>query len=55
MLNLKRVGLCALDDGIEIAVKNRNDFNEQYNVLTSSGFVRWGAGAYISTCRPAWF
>ena len=53
--NLKWRGLCAFDDGIEIAVKNSNSFNEQYNVETSQGFVRWGAGAYISTCRPAWF
>jgi hypothetical protein len=53
--NLQLRGLCALFDGIEVAVKNTNEFNEQYNILTSSGFVRWGAGAYISTCRPAWF
>jgi hypothetical protein len=53
--NLKGRGLCALFDGVEVAVKNANDFNEQYNVHTSQGFVRWGAGAYISTCRPAWF
>ena len=53
--NLKLRGLCALYDGVEVAVKNSNRFNEQYNVHTSQGFVRWGAGAYISTCRPAWF
>jgi hypothetical protein len=53
--NLKWRGLCALYDGVEVAVKNANDANEQYNVHTSQGFVRWGAGAYISTCRPAWF
>jgi hypothetical protein len=53
--NLKRAGLCALFDGIEVAVKNTNEYNEQYNIHTSQGFVRWGAGAYISTCRPAWF
>ena len=53
--NLEWRGLCALYDGVEVAVKNANDYNEQYNVHTSQGFVRWGAGAYISTCRPAWF
>jgi hypothetical protein len=53
--NLKLAGLCALFDGIEVAVKNTNEYNEQYNIHTSQGFVRWGAGAYISTCRPAWF
>lgn len=55
VLNLKLRGLCALYDGVEVAVKNSNRFNEQYNVHTSQGFVRWGAGAYISTCIPAWF
>jgi hypothetical protein len=53
--NLKTARLCALFDGIEVAVKNANDYNEQYNIHTSQGYVRWGAGAYISTCRPAWF
>ena len=53
--NLELRGLCALYDGVEVAVKNSNSYNEQYNVHTSQGFVRWGAGAYISTCRPAWF
>src|SRR5688500_11267569 len=47
--NLRWRGLCALYDGVEVAVKNANDYNEQYNVHTSQGFVRWGAGAYIST------
>ncbi len=52
---LGRRGYCALFDGEEIAIKNVQAFNEQYDILTSSGYVRRGPGAYISTCRPAWF
>jgi len=48
-------GFCAEYDGEELGVKNTNLFNEQYKILTSQGFVRWGAGAYQSTCYPAWF
>src|SRR5687768_11682260 len=29
--NLKLAGLCALFDGIEVGVKNANEYNEQYN------------------------
>jgi hypothetical protein len=45
-------GICAKDDNEEIAVKNTNDFNEQYNIWTSGGYVR---RAYITTCVPAQF
>lgn len=48
-------GFCAIWDGEEIALKNDNASNEQYDILTFEGYVRWGAGAYQSTCRPAWF
>lgn len=48
-------GFCAVWDGEELAVKNTDAFNEQYKILTSDGFVRWGGGAYQSTCYPAWF
>jgi hypothetical protein len=48
-------GFCAIWDGEEIAMKNTNAFNEQYDILTFEGYVRWGAGAYQSTCYPAWF
>lgn len=53
--NLRRQELCAIFDGEEIAIKNTNEFSDQYHVLTSSGFSRWGIGAYRATCRPAWF
>jgi hypothetical protein len=52
---LERMGFCALWDGEEVGVKNSNAFNEQYQVMTSQGYVRWGGGAYRSTCFPAWF
>jgi hypothetical protein len=48
-------GFCAIWDGVELAMKNTNEFNEQYAILTSDGYVRWGGGAYQSTCHPAWF
>jgi hypothetical protein len=52
---LSRRGFCARFDGEELAVKNTNDFNEQYDILSSSNAVRSGGEAYRSTCSPAWF
>src|SRR5712691_1262601 len=43
-------GICAKDDNEEIALKNTNAFNEQYNIWTSGGYVR---RSYITTCFPA--
>jgi hypothetical protein len=45
-------GVCAKDDNEEIAVKTTNQYNEQYNIWTSGGYVR---RAYITTCVPAQF
>ncbi|MCM2255023.1 MAG: hypothetical protein NDJ94_05070 [Vicinamibacteria bacterium] len=53
--NLRHQELCAIFDGEEIAIKNSNEFSDQYHVLTSSGFSRWGIGSYRATCSPAWF
>ncbi|HEV8254027.1 MAG TPA: hypothetical protein VGQ78_04685 [Vicinamibacteria bacterium] len=53
--NLRRMDLCAIFDGAEIAVKWSNDFNDQYRVYSSEGWSRWGIGSYRSTCSPAWF
>jgi hypothetical protein len=53
--NLERMGYCAAHDLEEIGVKNDNRFNEQYQIMTSYGYSRWGAGAYRATCFPAWF
>jgi hypothetical protein len=53
--NLNAAGLCAYYDGEELAVKNSNSFNEQFDILLYSGHVRRGAGSYRSTCNPSWF
>ena len=55
VLRLERMGFCAVWDGEEVGIKNDNAFNEQYQVMTSLRYVRWGAGAYRSTCYPSWF
>jgi hypothetical protein len=52
---LEDMGFCAVWDGEEVGVKNSNAFNEQYQVMSSLGYVRWGGGAYRSTCFPSWF
>jgi hypothetical protein len=52
---LKGMGYCATFDGEEIALKNTNAFNEQYQVITSAGEPRTGDGSYRASCWPAWF
>jgi len=53
--NLRARGLCAIvDSDDEIAVKNSNAFNDQYDILASSGNTR-SDGSYSATCSPAWF
>jgi len=49
-------GVCAVEEFEEVAVKNTNAFNEQYNIWVSTGgYIRKGKGAYITTCFPAQF
>jgi hypothetical protein len=48
-------GVCGYYDGEELAVKSSNNFNDQFDILTSDLFIRRQSGAYRSTCRPAWF
>jgi hypothetical protein len=50
--NLVQSGVCTIIEAEEIAIKNVNDFNEQWNVHTSSGYVR---RKYVTTCSPSWF
>jgi hypothetical protein len=52
---IQRLGFCAVNDGEELAVKNTNSFNDQYDIYNGEGYVRRGSGAYRSTCYPAWF
>ena len=47
--------LCGHYDGEELAVKQSNAFNDQYDILTSDMFIRRQTGSYRSTCSPAWF
>jgi hypothetical protein len=43
---------CAGFDLVELQIKNSQQFSEQYDILTSTGHVRRGNGAYRSTCSP---
>ncbi len=52
---LNKQGICAMYDGEEMAVKNSNNFSEQWDILLASGHIRRGAGAYRGVCRPAIF
>jgi hypothetical protein len=52
---MQRLGYCATHDGEELAVKNSNSFNDQYDIISGDGYIRRGAGSYRSTCYPAWF
>lgn len=54
-------GLCAADDGLEVAIKNTNDFSEQYKFWTTPpkgsdlGSIRLDSDMHVATCTPAWF
>ncbi len=52
---LDKQGICAGYDGEELAVKTDNTFNEQYDIETSTGQVRFGPVSYRATCYPASF
>jgi hypothetical protein len=52
---LAAAGFCAQLLGEQLQVKNSQDFSEEYDVVTSSGFIRRGAGAYVKFCSPASF
>jgi hypothetical protein len=48
-------GYCAIWDGEEIAIKNNNDYSEQYQAEYSWGQLRRGDQAWRSSCKPAAF
>lgn len=52
---MDKKSLCAAFDGEEIQVKNTNEFNDQYHVITSNGHLRRGDASYRATCYPAAF
>jgi hypothetical protein len=53
--NLEERGLCAYWDGEEIAIKNTQDYSEQFHPDFSTFAVVKGPKAYRATCRPAAF
>jgi hypothetical protein len=48
-------GVCARWDGEELNVKTNNVSSENYDILTSKGYMRRGDGSYRVTCYPAYF
>jgi hypothetical protein len=52
---LNNQGVCAHYDGEEMAVKDSNNFSEQWDILLASGHMRRGPGSYRGVCRPAVF
>jgi hypothetical protein len=38
-----------------MAVKENNNYSEQYDILLASGHIRRGPGSYRGICRPAIF
>jgi hypothetical protein len=55
--NLRASGLCAERslDRERVRVKSSNAFSEEWDVLSSSGFIRRGSYSYQQTCEPAVF
>lgn len=52
---LERQGFCARQGGPEdeLAIKNNNSYNEQYDILFSNGTIR--TQGFVVNCRPARF
>ena len=51
-LELEKQGICTIVQKEEIAIKNTNEYNEQWNIWTSGGYVM---RKYVTTCLPAWW
>jgi len=51
-LELEKQGICTRIEKEEIAIKNTNEYNEQWNIWTSGGYVM---RKYVTTCLPAWW
>jgi hypothetical protein len=50
---LDRQGLCGSTEGEELGVASSAAYNEQYDVLSAKGKVRFGPGSYRVTCSPS--
>jgi hypothetical protein len=55
--NLRAAGLCAERalDRERVAVKSQNAFSEEWDVITSRGFIRRTSYAYTQSCTPSSF
>jgi hypothetical protein len=53
--NLDKKGICAGFDTEELQVKTSNEFNDQFALRTSRGYLRYGPSIYRATCFPAAF
>lgn len=51
-LELENQGVCTVIEKEELAIKNTNEYNEQWNIWTSGGYVM---RRYVTTCSPAWW
>jgi hypothetical protein len=51
-LELEAQGVCTVIEKEEMAIKINNDFNEQWNIWTSGGYVM---RKIVTTCIPAWW
>jgi hypothetical protein len=49
---LEAQGVCTLIEKEELALKVTNEYNEQWNIWSSSAYVM---RRYVTTCSPAWF
>jgi hypothetical protein len=55
MNNVTAQRLCTLFDGEDFQIKQTNDFNDGYDIITSSSYIRRGSGSYRGTCHPSGF
>lgn len=57
LAELQGRGMCAqrIPQTDTIQVKDSNSISEEYNVVTSGGFIRRGQASYQTTCEPAAF
>ena len=51
-LELEAQGVCVQIEKEEMAIKTSNEFNEQWNIWTSGGYVM---RKIVTTCIPAWW
>jgi len=51
-LELEAQGVCTVIEKEEMAIKMTNEYNEQWNIWSSDGYVR---RKIVTTCIPAWW